>query len=181
MHRFLVLTAIVTLLASAPWTASAQITLIDTSSTRAGVRVGYGGRGPDLEASIDSPLFGDAIRFRGGVGSGHWVSEFDQRPPAGTDPKVTRFAASGILFLRRHQTADYLRPYVGLGIAAYLPRGVDMNIQRGMRLIVGMEGSGDRWTVGPEVELDLPGQQGPSVADDLLLTARIGIAIRRRF
>ena len=179
--RFLVSTAIVTLLGSVPGTASAQITVIDTSSTRAGVRVGYAGRGPDLEASIESPLFGDAVRFRGGVGTGHWVSEFGQRPPAGTDPKVTRLAASGILFLRRHPMTDYIRPYVGLGIAAYLPRGVDMNIQRGVRLIVGMEGSGDRWTLGPEVELDLPNQQGPSVADDLLLTARIGIAIRRRF
>ena len=53
----------------------------------------------------------------------------------------------------------------------------------GTRVIAGMEGSGDRWTVGLEVELDLtsgkPLDRLPG--KDLLPTGRVGIAIRRHF
>jgi hypothetical protein len=45
-----------------------------------------------------------------------------------------------------------------------------------------MERSGDRWTVGPELEIDLsPGKLDRFVRKDLLPTVRIGIALRRHF
>jgi hypothetical protein len=45
-----------------------------------------------------------------------------------------------------------------------------------------MEGSVDRWTVGPELEFDLsPGKLDQFRRTDLLPTARIGVAIRRHF
>jgi hypothetical protein len=58
-----------------------------------------------------------------------------------------------------------------------------MRHQRGTRLILGLEGSGERWDVGPEVELELPTAREsiPYVGNNLLPTARIGVAIRRRF
>jgi hypothetical protein len=47
-----------------------------------------------------------------------------------------------------------------------------------------MEGSGERWTVGVELEFDLPRNRriDPSVAREQLdPTGRIGLAIRRAF
>jgi hypothetical protein len=71
-----------------------------------------------------------------------------------------------------------------MGFSAYLPRHVDMDAQRGIRFIVGIEGSGDRWVVGPEVEIDVARPSDadrPFIDDNLLFAGRIGIAVRRRF
>ena len=178
MRSIRILTAIITVIWATAVSAGAQtITLIDNTSARASLRVGYGGHGPDWDASIDSPLFANAVRFRAGVGQDRWDSEFDSYP----DPTVTRLGASAIIFIPSQYD---LRPYVGLGLARYLPRGLDWNAQTGKRLIGGMEGSGERWTVGLEVEIELPrpnAADGPLVDNELLPTGRIGIAIRRRF
>ena len=175
MRRMHVLTAIVALTCATAANARAQtITLLDDRGPRASLKVGYAGHGIDWETSVDSPLLADLVRFRGGVGWGRWDSEFDSYP----NPLVTRFGASALIFIpARHD----LKPYVGLGISAYL----HSNPSTGTRLIAGMEGSGDRWTVGLEVEIDVPhskGRERPSVEPThLFLTGRIGLAIRRSF
>jgi hypothetical protein len=178
MRRIRVLTAIVTLTSAS---AGAQtITTYDNSGARASLRIGYGGHGIDWDTSVDSPLLADLVRFRGSVGQGRWASEFDSSP----DPTVTRLAASAIVFIPPRYPQDDLRPYVGVGLSAYLPRGVGVNTRTGTRLIAGLEGSGERWTVGLEVELDLPRLNNvdrPAIGDDLFLAGRIGIAVRRRF
>jgi hypothetical protein len=180
MRSIRILTAIVTVISATAVSAGAQtITLIDNTSARASLRVGYGGHGPDWDASIDSPLFANVVRVRAGVGQDRWDSEFDSYP----DPTVTRLGASAIVFIPSNPNYD-VRPYVGLGLARYIPRGAGWNAQTGKRLIGGMEGSGERWTVGVEVEIELPRPNAvddPSVNRELLPTGRIGIAIRRRF
>jgi opacity protein-like surface antigen len=178
MRRIRVLAGTLIVICATAVSAGAQtMTIIDNSSARASLRLGYGGHGPDWDASIDSPLFADLVRFRAGVGRDRWDSEFDSYP----DPTVTRFAASAIIFIR---SPSDLRPYVGLGLSRYVPRGGDWNAQTGKRLIAGMEGSGERWTVGVEVEIELPRDSGldrPAVGNELLPTGRIGLAVRRRF
>jgi hypothetical protein len=65
-----------------------------------------------------------------------------------------------------------------------VPRGADFTTQTGRRVIAGMEGWVDRWTIGVEVELDVPRAkdlQRTSVDTDLMFAGRIGIAIRRGF
>ena len=175
--RALTATTILTVATAA--TAPAQtITLIDDSGPRASIKVGYGGHGLDWETSIDSRAFADRLRFRAGLGQGRWSTEYDSYE----DPTVTRLAASALAFIR---TRNDLKPYVGLGFSAYVPRGVDIPRQTGARFILGAEGSGDGWTVGGEVELDLPHDR-PSVdrlpvSRRLFFTGRIGIAVRRHF
>ncbi len=156
--------------------AAQTITMYDDSGPRASMRVGYGGHGLDWETSIDSPLLAERIRVRGGLGQGRWDSEFDDY----RDPTVTRFAASAIYFLA---SPSEIRPYVGLGLSRYVPRRAELRAQTGKRVIAGMEGSGERWTVGAEVEIDLPDFPGPGEATggQLYPAGRIGIAIRRRF
>ena len=89
MRRIRVLAGTLTLLCAAAVSAEAQtITLVDNSSARGSLRLGYGGHGPDWDASIDSPLFANLVRFRAGMGIGKWDSEFDSHP----DPTVTRSA-----------------------------------------------------------------------------------------
>jgi len=182
MRLIRVLTAFVIVTACAAASSAQTITLEDTSAARAGFRIGYGGRGPDLAASFDSPRYADVVRFRAEVGVGRWTDWFESYPPAGDDPSVMRIAGAALLFFRRPDLPN-LRPYVGLGISANLPLGVHMRSQRGTRLILGLEGSGERWDVGPEVELELPSfhESIPYVGNNLLPTARIGVAIRRRF
>jgi hypothetical protein len=159
------------------------MTLVDYGGPRASLRIAYGGHGPDWEVSFDQSVLTDRIRLRAGWGQGHWVDQFATQPPAGTAPVVARFAGSAI-FYPRVDGGGPLRPYMGLGFSAYVPRRVDMDAQRGVRFIVGVEGSGDRWVVGPEVEIDVPKPTNVSrtVGDDnLLFAGRIGIAVRRRF
>jgi hypothetical protein len=175
MRRIHVLTAIVAMTCATAANAGAQtLTLSDDRAPRASLKIGTGGHGLDWEASIDSPLLADLVRVRGGVGQGYWDSAFDSY----ADPIVTRLAASAIVFIRsRHD----LRPYVGLGYSAY----VYSTLHTGTRLIAGMEGSGEGWTVGLEVEIDVPrsgGRARPSVDNsNLFPTGRIGLALRRRF
>ena len=76
--------------------------------------------------------------------------------------------------------------YVGLGVAAHSPRGVDLRRQVGRRVTWGIEGvMGDRWTMGVEIEADLPNSNVdatfPSAGYDLIPTVRMGIALRRLF
>ena len=178
MRLIRVVTAIVTLISATAATSAAQtITIDDNRGPRVGVTIGYTGHSPDFETSVDSPLLGDLVRVRAGVGRGRWDSEFDSY----ANPIVTRLAASALVFIRQ----PYLvKPYVGLGIARYLPRGVDLQAQMGTRLIAGMEGSGERWTFGVELEIDLPHDDGIDrgiVQQELYPTGRIGFAVRRKF
>jgi opacity protein-like surface antigen len=164
--------------------ASAQvITVVDYGGPRASIRIGYGGHGPDWDVSFDQSVLTDRIRLRAGWGQGRWVDQFATQPPAGTAPVVARFAGSAI-FYPRVDGGRPLRLYMGMGFSAYVPRHVDMDAQRGIRFIVGIEGSGDRWVVGPEAEIDAARQNDvdrPFSNDDLLFAGRIGIAVRRRF
>jgi hypothetical protein len=182
MRLIRVLTAFVIVTGCAAASSAQTITLEDSSAARAGVRIGYGGRGPDLAASVDSPRFADLVRFRADVGVGRWTDWFESYPPAGDDPSVTRMAAAVLVFIRRPDLPN-MRAYGGIGVSAYMPNGVDMPRQRGARLIFGIEGSGEHWDVGPEVEIELPSfhESIPYIGNNLLPTARIGVAIRRRF
>ena len=178
-----VLTAFLIVIAvAAPMSAQSSITLEDTSAARVGVRIGYGGRGPDLAASFDSPRYADVVRFRADLGVGRWTDWFESYPPAGNDPSVMRMAGAALLFFRRPDLPN-LRPYIGVGLSYNLPLGVDMLHQRSSRVILGLEGSGERWDVGPELDFELPSfrESIPYVGNNLLPTARIGVAIRRRF
>jgi len=191
-HIRLPLAILVLVAATSRQTAAQTVTKVDTDSARASITSCYGGRGLDWEASIDSPQLADHFRLRASVGQGRWVDGFESSPPAGTAPTVARLAADVIFVALSHvppqgtgpRAWPVLRPYGGVGISVYLPRGVDMIPQRGVRIIAGMEGSGDRWTIGPEVQIDLPRTNTisrPHHGDDLLFTGRIGIAVRRRF
>jgi hypothetical protein len=178
MRRMLVLTLTISLIATTAAIFAAQtITVYDNSGARAGLKVGYGGHGIDWETSIDSRSFADFVRFRGFLGHGQWV-DWDSAVVG----RITRAGAAVILMRPRIGPED-VRGYVGLGISAYLPHRVDLSTQSGLRLIIGMEGSGERWTVGPEIELDLPKSKDTAgfQRTELLPTGRIGIAIRRRF
>jgi hypothetical protein len=178
MHRTLAAIAIAILFVAPAADASAQaIALQDYDTARAGLRVGYGGRGLDLQASVDSRRFVSLVRFRADGGHGHWLGinaeEFA--------PRVTRVGASALFyFAPAHQPE--LPAYVGVGIAAFVPRGDGFATRVGGRVIAGMELSVDRWTVGPEIELDLtPGKLDRFQRKDLVPTGRVGIAIRRNF
>jgi hypothetical protein len=175
-----VLTALFMLAVGA--TSQAQTISIDApSAARAGLRVGYGGHGVDWETSIDSPLLAGIGRFRADVGFGRWVGLGEVPPPAGSSPRVTRLAGTAILFIPSRESPE-LRGYIGLGVSAYKPYGVRLNRYTGTRVVLGMETSGDRWDVGPEIELDLPKATVDDLAGTTLVPAfRIGIAIRHRF
>jgi hypothetical protein len=58
-----------------------------------------------------------------------------------------------------------------------------MQTQMGTRVIHGAELPAERWTIGVEVQLDLPHQPkvGRPVRDELFPVGRIGLAIRRGF
>ena len=179
MHRSLAAIAIVILFLAPAAPAGAQtiVPLPDYDAARAGLRVGYGGRGLDLQASVDSPRFLSFVRFRGDVGHGHWVGINAEE----IAPRVTRFGASALLYFARRGRPEF-PVYVGVGMGAFVPHGEDFPARMGKRLIVGMELSGDRWTVGPELEIDFsPGKLDRFVRKDLVPTMRIGIAIRRHF
>ena len=179
MHRTLSAIAIGVLLVApaAPARAQTIVALTDYDTARAGLRVGYGGRGLDLQASVDSRRFASLVRLRADVGHGHWLGinaeEFA--------PRVTRVAASALFsFAPRHQPE--LPAYVGVGIAAFVPHGDGFPTRVGGRVVAGMELSVDRWTVGPEIELDFTsGKLDRFRRKDLVPTGRVGIAIRRHF
>jgi hypothetical protein len=180
MRRILVPALTISLIATTAAISAAQtITVFDNSGARAGLKVGHGGHGIDWETSIDSRSFVDFVRVRGFLGHGQWV-DWDSADAG----RVTR-AGAAVILMRPRLGLEDVRGYVGLGIAAYLPHRVDSRTHSGVRLILGLEGSGERWTVGPEIELDVPNMgkdaAGLERRNDLLPTGRIGIAIRRRF
>jgi hypothetical protein len=179
MHHTLTAIAIGILFVASAAAAEAQtiVTLSDFDTARAGLRVGYGGRGLDLQASVDSPRFGSLVRFRGDIGHGHWVGINAEE----LGPRVTRVAASALFYFAPRDRPEF-PAYVGVGIGAFVPHGDGFTTRIGPRLTLGMEGSVDRWTVGPELEFDLsPGKLDQFRRTDLLPTARIGVAIRRHF
>lgn len=157
--------------------AAQTISIVDPDSARAGVRVGYGGHGIDLDASVDSRRFAGLVRFRADVGHGAWVGINSE----GNEPPVTRLAAAALLYFAPRDRPG-LPAYVGIGIGAFLPHGEEFTTRTGTRLILGMEVSGDGWTVGPEIEFDLTrGRLDRFVRSDLLPTLRAGVAVRRHF
>jgi hypothetical protein len=179
MHRCLATIAIVILFVAPAAPARAQtITLQNYDTPRAGLRLGHGGRGLDLQASVDSQRFGSFVRFRADVGHGHWLGINGN----GNEPKVTRIAASALFYFAPSHQPDF-PAYVGVGIGRFVPHGDGFPTRTGARLTAGMEGTADRWTVGLEVELDLT--SGKPLKDfpgrDLLPAGRIGVGIRRHF
>jgi hypothetical protein len=179
MHRTLATIAIAVLCvaSAAPARAQTIVALQDYDTARAGLRVGYGGHGMDLQASIDSRRYVSLARLRADVGHGHWLGinaeEFA--------PRVTRVGVSALFyFAPRHQPE--LPAYVGVGIAAFVPHADGFAARVGGRLILGMELSVERWTAGPEIEFDLtPGKLDRFQRKELVPTFRVGIAIRRHF
>jgi hypothetical protein len=174
--RYCFLIAFVALAASLAEAEAQTITQDDTTAARAGGRVGYGGKGIDWDLAIDSPRFMDAIRFRADVGHGHWAGINSN----GGEPHVTRVAGAALVFIRNPEDPTVpLLAYVGIGVAAYLPHRAGMPRQTGKRIMLGMEVQGQRWDIGPEIEIDLASPDyGPS---QLNPTFRWGIAFRRRF
>ena len=182
MHtmRFLTLLSLMTLMAGS---ATAQsLSVIDYDGPRAGVLADLEAGRLDVDVSVDSPVLFGGIRFRAGIGQGRWENEWEHGPPLSLEPRVTRLAGS-LLFVRRDGP---LTGHVGIGLAAYLPKHVELRAQRGVRLTGGMGYSGERWAIGPELEIDLPHPTrvlDPRVVrrPELQPTFRLGIAVKRVF
>ena len=178
MHRTLATIAIGILFVAPAATASAQtVRLVDYDAARAGLRVGYGGRGLDLQASVDSPRFLSYVRIRADVGHGAWLGINNEQ----FAPMVTRVAASALFYFAPSHAPE-LPAYLGLSVAAFVPHEEGVETRVGARLTLGMEVTLDRWTAGPELEFDLPpGKLDQFRQKDLVPTIRWGVAIRRRF
>jgi hypothetical protein len=168
-----------------------EITVSDPDAPRATIYAGYGGHGVDWEMAGDSRGFRSLVRLRGFVGQGRWVGVVETRPPAGLDPTVTR-AGVMVMLSERPDYGRSMKAYGGLGVAAYIPRGVDMKAQFGTRVVLGLEAIADGWSIGPEVQIDIPRPDSSRASrsigvppyDDgtkLMPTTRIGIAVRKRF
>jgi hypothetical protein len=57
-----------------------------------------------------------------------------------------------------------------------------MDAQRGVRLTFGLDELGDRWTIGQEVELDIPHTKVlMNIVRIWCPSVRVGIALRRHF
>ena len=189
MNSIRILLASVALAGTSSAAAAQTVTIYDPgASARASIKVSYGGHGPDLDASVESPLVMKFVRVRGAIGQGNWVGMAETHPPAGSDPSVTRLAGAAMITSRftsrGRPSQDYLRWYVGAGLTTLVPRGAGMDRQRGTRVILGIDISGERWTVAPELEVDIPRPNDvsrPFHGDDLVPTARFGIAMRRHF
>jgi hypothetical protein len=188
------LLAMVTTAMPAAAQAVMEITVTDPNAARATIYGGYGGHGVDWEMAADSQAFAASlVRIRGFVGQGRWVGTVDTHPPAGLDPTVTR---AGVLAMvsERPDFRRTFNAYVGLGFAAYIPRGVAMKTQFGAHVVLGLEAIGDGWSIGPELQFDVPhpkpvpgivasGLSGADLYDGnkLMPTVRIGVAIRKQF
>jgi hypothetical protein len=185
IDRLTGIAALIVTVASAVPAAGQTITRIDPDAARAAFRVGYGGRGLDVDGSIDSPRLAGVFRVRGSVGQGRWVGLGEVPPPAGGSPRVVRAAASALLFIPMSPVSSGISSYVGLGVAVYSPAG-ELHRQIGRRVTWGIEGvMSDRWTMGAEVEADLPnsndGGSPLSAGYRLIPAVRIGLAFRRHF
>src|SRR5262245_13101819 len=109
------------ILIGAPMAGTAQtITVDDVHAARIGGRVGFGGRGIDLESSVDSPLLAEIFRFRGSLGIGRWVGMGEVPPPAGSSPVVTRISGAALLFIPSRDLPN-VRSYGGIGISSNFP------------------------------------------------------------
>ena len=93
--------------------AAQSISIVDHDSARAGVRVGYGGHGVDLDVSVDSRRFARLVRFRGDVGHGAWLGINSE----GNEPTVTRLAASALLYVTPRDMPEF-PAYIGIGICS---------------------------------------------------------------
>ena len=183
-RTYMPVTVIAALLAAVTPSAAQTITVYDTNGPRLGGSVSYGGHGVDWEMSLDSRLLWNRVYFRALVGQGRWVGEEATLPPAGTDPTVTR---AGFAVIKTGPFDAYapIRVYGGGGLSALIPRGVRMDTVVGLHALIGIEAVGDRWSFGPEVQIDLPTRTYNRYSLDrpgsyLFPTARIGIFARRR-
>jgi hypothetical protein len=195
MSRPLLSISLIALLTAGPAVAQelTEVSISDRDAARATLFGGYGGHGVDWEMAGDSRALGGVLRVRGFVGQGRWVGVIDAQPPAGLDPTVTR---TGVLVMVSER-ADYtssLKAYGGLGISAYFPRREDMHVHFGTRIILGLEALADGWSIGPEIQVDVPhprsSPNGPvdyvvaslkAAGKHLAPTGRVGIAVRKRF
>jgi hypothetical protein len=111
------------------------------------------------------------------VGHGQWVGINNEE----NTPRVTRFAGSALLYFAGRGRPSF-PTYVGVGIGAFVPHGDGFATRTGTRLTWGIERMGERWTVGAEIEVDLPlGERDRLVRTHLVPTTRAGLAIRRNF
>jgi hypothetical protein len=155
---------------------------------RAGLQGWYRNGGVDWEASMDSFLVLNSLRLRGSIGHGRWEGINAEPLEGGHFPGVTSLAASLILTRGFNdpytgRTDEHVRWFAGAGIAAYLPHAPGGRTQRGLRIVLGMDFAGRRWSVGPEIDAELPaglGEEGFATLD-LFPTVHGGIAIRRVF
>jgi len=178
--RLLMSLPLIALMAGAA--AAQSLSVIDYDGPRAGVLADLEAGRLDVDASVDSPVLLGGIRFRAGIGHGRWENEWEHGPPLSLEPRVTRLAGS-LLFVRRDGS---LTGHFGVGLAAYLPKHVELRAQRGLRLTGGMGYSGERWAIGPELEIDLPHptrilDARVATRPELLPTFRLGLAVKRVF
>jgi hypothetical protein len=183
-RTYMPLAVIAALLAAVTPSPAQTISVYDTNGPRLGGSVSYGGHGVDWEMSLDSRAFWNRVHFRALVGQGRWVEGVATLPPAGNDPTVTR---AGFAVIRTGPFDAYapVRVYGGAGLSALIPRGVPMDTVVGVHALIGIEAVGDRWSFGPEVQIDLPARTHNLYSLDrpgsyLYPTARIGVFARRR-
>lgn len=160
------------------------ISINDTNGPRIGGSISYGGHGVDGEIAIDSRTFWKDVQFRAVVGQGRWVGVNATVPPAGSDPTVTRVA---VTMIKNGPFDPYapVRIVGGGGVAAFVPRNVALGTVIGVHILAGIEVVGDRWSFGPEIQIDSPLRnryQFPAAQPGTYLspTARIGFFARRR-
>jgi hypothetical protein len=172
MRALGILTLAIALTSAMGTSAAAQttITIDDPDAARASIKASYGGHGIDWAASLDGPLLAEFVRFRADIGYGRWVGLGETNSPSGLNPPVTH---------------GCIRAGADLHVRAapqHTPHDVDMDAQRGVRLTFGLDALGDRWTIGQEVELDIPHTKGlMNTGQDLMPSVRVGIALRRHF
>ena len=183
-RRYMPVAVIAALLTVVTPSAAQTITVYDTNGPRLGGSVSYGGHGVDWEMSLDSRTLWNRVHFRALVGQGRWVQGEATLPPAGNDPTVTR---AGFAVIRTGPFDAYapIRVYGGAGLSALIPRGVRMDTVVGLHALIGIEAVGDRWSFGPEAQIDLPTRTYNRYSLDrpggyLFPTARIGVFARRR-
>ena len=185
MRRTYLPVAVIAALLSAVTPSAAQtISVYDTNGPRVGGSVSYGGHGVDWEMSVDSRMLWNRVHFRALVGQGWWVGSEATLPPDGNDPTVTR---AGFAAIKTGPFDAYapIRVYGGGGLSALIPRAVQMDTVVGLHALIGIEAVGDRWSFGPEAQIDLPARAHNRYSlgrpgSYLFPTARIGVFARRR-
>jgi hypothetical protein len=183
-HAVASLIVIVVLLTTATSSTAQTITTYDMNGPRLGGGVSYGGHGLDGEISLDTRTLWNHFQIRASVAQGRWVGVERTVPPAGTDPTVSR-AAISIIKNGRFDPYAPVRLFGGLGVGVLVPRGVKMSTVAGFHALGGIEAVGDRWSLGPEIQIDGPLRHPDPLTLErpgqfLSLTARIGFFVRRR-